>query len=165
MTTYFPGVERKIKYEGPESDNPLAYKFYNPKAKVRGKTMQQHLKFAIAYWHTFKGTGKDPFGDDVYHRPWDQASDPMTVAEMTLEAAFEFFSKIGATYYCFHDRDIAPEGASIRETNKNLEKMIDQALAMQGKTTLVALEHWAMKQGEHELTSGRQEVFENILNQ
>ena len=90
---YFPSVKKKIKYEGPESDNPLAFKYFNPRKKVRGKTMQQHLKFAVAYWHTFKGTGADPFGGGVYNRPWDQASDPMSVAEMTLEAAFEFFTQ------------------------------------------------------------------------
>lgn len=139
MATYFPEVKRKIKYEGPDSNNPLAFKYYNAKKKVGGKTMAQHLKFAVAYWHTFKGTGSDPFGGGVYNRPWDDASTPMEQAEKTLEAAFEFISKMGINYYCFHDRDIAPEGADIKETNRNLKKIIDRAEQFQKDTGIKLL--------------------------
>ncbi len=137
--SYFPEVKRKIKYEGPGSDNPLAFKYYNPRKKVRGKTMQQHLKFAVAYWHTFKGTGADPFGGGVYDRPWDHGSDPMDIAHKTLDAAFEFISKLGAPYYCFHDRDIAPEGNSIQESAKNLATIVARAKQYQKDTGIKLL--------------------------
>jgi len=126
-TTYFPEVKRKIKFEGPDSKNPLAFKYYNPKRKIAGKTMEQHLKFAVAYWHTFKGTGADPFGGGVYDRPWDQGSSPMAIAHDTLDAAFEFMTKLGAPYWCWHDRDIAPEGASVKESAKNLDEIVKRA--------------------------------------
>ncbi len=134
MAKYFPEIRGKIKYEGADSKNPLAFKYYNPRKKVGRKTMEQHLKFAVAYWHTFKGTGADPFGGGVYDRPWDHASSPMEQAENTLDAAFEFISKMGIKYYCFHDRDIAPEGATIKETNKNLKKIINKAEKLQKET-------------------------------
>lgn len=124
---YFPKVKKPINYEGPNSSNPLAFKHYDPKKKVGGKTMADHLKFAVCYWHTFKGTGVDPFGGPVYDRPWDKGKSPMEGAEKTLEAAFEFFTKLGVKYYCFHDRDIAPEGKTISETNKNLVKIVKKA--------------------------------------
>ena len=89
---YFPEVKTRVKYEGPKSDNPLAFKYYNARKKVGSKTMEQHLKFAVSYWHTFKGTGADPFGGGVYDRLWDQGSDPMDVAHRTMDAAFEFIS-------------------------------------------------------------------------
>jgi xylose isomerase len=132
--TYFPEVTKPIAYEGPASDNPLAFKQYDAGRKVRGKTMAQHLKFAVAYWHTFKGTGGDPFGGPVYARPWDAGSDPLDVAYCTLDAAFEFFTKLGVNYYCFHDRDIAPEGDTIEATNNNLAAVVERAKAYQKDT-------------------------------
>lgn len=132
--SYFPEVTKPIEYEGPTSDNPLAFKHYDAARKVRGKTMAQHLKFAVAYWHTFKGAGVDPFGGPVYDRPWDHGSDPMDIAFRTLDAAFEFFTKLGVNYYCFHDRDIAPAAESIEATNRNLAAIIERAKAYQKDT-------------------------------
>ena len=134
MAEFFPEVKKPIQYEGPDSKNPLAFKVYDPSRKIAGKTMEQHLKFAIAYWHTFKGTGADPFGGGVYDRPWNHGSSAMDVAEKTLQAAFEFFTKIGAPYYCFHDRDIAPEGANVAESNANLAHIVKQAGNLQKAT-------------------------------
>ena len=121
---YFPEVKTRVKYEGPKSDNPLAFKYYNPRKKVGGKTMEQHLKFAVCYWHTFKGTGADPFGGGVYDRPWDHASSVEDMAKQTMDANFEFISKLGIKYWCFHDRDISPEAENIRATNKRLATVV-----------------------------------------
>ena len=134
MNKFFKGV-KKIRYEGPDSKNPLAFKHYNPRAKVGKKTMQDHLRFSVAYWHSFKGGGTDPFGPSpVYDRLWDQASDPMQRAEDTMHAAFEFISKLGAPFYCWHDRDIAPEGDNLKETNKRLDQIVKLAGKMQKDT-------------------------------
>ncbi len=134
MNKFFKGI-KKIKYEGPDSKNPLAFKHYNPRAKVGKKTMQEHLRFSVAYWHSFKGGGTDPFGPNpVYDRPWDQASDPMQRAEDTMHAAFEFISKLGAPFYCWHDRDISPEADTLRETNKRLDKIVALAGKLQKDT-------------------------------
>ena len=138
-TTYFPDVPRKIRYEGPGSTNPLAFKYYNPRRKISGKTMEQHLKFAVCFWHTFKGTGADPFGGGVYNRPWDSGDSPMEVAHNTLDAAFEFMSKLGVPFWCWHDRDIAPEGNSIRETNRNLNEILQRAKQKQRDTGIKLL--------------------------
>jgi len=119
---YFKNID-KIRYEGRESDNPLAFKHYNPQQVVLGKTMEEHLRFAVAYWHTFTGTGSDPFGAGTMLRPWDQLSG-MDLAKARVEAAFEFFEKLGVPYFCFHDRDIAPEGDTLQETNKNLDEIV-----------------------------------------
>lgn len=134
MTVYFPEVKKPIRYEGPDSTKALAFKYYDPKRRVGGKTMAEHLKFAVAYWHTFKGTGSDPFGGPSYERPWDRGSSPMEIAENTLDAAFEFMSKLGARYWCFHDRDIAPAGATVRESRKNLECIVARAKRLQRET-------------------------------
>ena len=134
MPTYFPDVKKPIPYEGPASRNPLAFKFYDAKRKVAGKTMAQHLKFAVAYWHTLKGDGSDPFGGPSLDRPWSRGRDAMDVADRTLEAAFEFFTKLGVRYYCFHDRDLAPEGATVADSRKNLERMVKRAARMQKDT-------------------------------
>lgn len=133
MKEYFPGVT-KVKYEGPDSKNPLSFKHYNPKQKVLGKTMAEHLRFAVCYWHTFKGTGADPFGPGTILRNYNNADDPMTVAQMTLEAAFEFFTKLGVNFWCFHDRDIAPEADTLAETNKRLDQIVKQAKKLQRDT-------------------------------
>ena len=134
MKTYFPEVKQVVKYEGPKSNNPLAFKFYDADKKVSGKTMREHLRFAVAYWHTFKGAGADIFGAGTFRRPWLTDSNPMKAAEDTLDAAFEFTSKLGAPYYCFHDRDIAPEGKDFTESCKNLDKIAAKAAKLQKST-------------------------------
>ncbi len=135
MTVYFPEVEGHVPYEGPDTKNPLAFRWYDRKRKVRGKTMEAHLRFAVAYWHTFKGGGTDPFGPDpVYDRPWDRGDSSMQVAEQTLDAAFEFFVKLGVPFYCFHDRDIAPEGDTPKQTRLQLERIVRRAKAKQDET-------------------------------
>lgn len=133
MTEYFPEVS-KIAYEGADSKNPLAFKHYNPDEIVSGKSMRDHLRFAVAYWHTFKGTGADPFGPGTILRNYNNSSDPMKIADMTLEAAFEFYVKLGVDFWCFHDRDIAPEADTLAETNKNLDTIVAKAKMLQADT-------------------------------
>jgi xylose isomerase len=130
---YFPSVEQ-IRYEGPGSDNPLAFKVYDADRVVAGKTMEQHLRFAVCYWHTFLGAGSDPFGPGTRVFPWAENADPMAQARDRLDAAFEFFSKLGAPFYCFHDRDMAPEGRSVAESEANLCVLVDLAKERQQKT-------------------------------
>jgi xylose isomerase len=131
MTEYFPEVSDRIPYEGPGAKKNLAFRWYDAEREVGGKTMEEHLKFAVAYWHTMKGDGGDPFGGPSLLRPWDQGPDPMTVAEQTQDAMFEFIRKLGAPYWCFHDRDMAPEGDSIAETNENLQRLVERAKKLQ----------------------------------
>ena len=119
---YFPNV-KQIEFEGRDSDNPLAFKFYNSEKIVSGKPMREHLKFAVAYWHTFCGTGGDPFGPGTKYFPWNVSSNQMETAYARLDAAFEFFSKLGVDYYCFHDRDLAPEGNNPTESVKYLQQL------------------------------------------
>ena len=133
MKSYFPEVET-IKYEGRDSRHPLAYKWYDKTQKVAGKTMAEHFRFAVAYWHTFKGGGSDMFGGGTFKRSWNQAASPLKVAEETLDACFEFCQKLGLDYYCFHDRDIAPEGATFAESCKNLEAVVAMAKQRQQDT-------------------------------
>ncbi len=123
---YFKGI-RAIKFEGKESDNPLAFKFYNPKRKVGKKTMEEHLRFAIAYWHTFCGNGGDPFGTGTKNFPWSTSSDPMQRAYDKMDAAFEFITKIGAPYYCFHDYDLVEEAPTLKESETRLRKIVAYA--------------------------------------
>ena len=120
--SYFPNVD-KVKYEGPDSTNPLAFKYYNPEEKVGDKTMKEILRFSVAYWHTFTNELSDPFGVGTAIRPWDKYTG-MDLAKARVEAAFEFFEKLGVEYFCFHDVDIAPEGSTLRETNKNLDIIV-----------------------------------------
>lgn len=120
---FFPEVE-KVRYEGPESTNPLAFRHYNPDEIVDGKSMKEHLRFSVAYWHTLRGTGADPFGPGCAVRPWEDGTDSVDMAIKRVRVAFEFMEKLGAPYYCFHDRDVAPEGASLAETNSNLDKIV-----------------------------------------
>src|SRR5439155_20018122 len=120
---HFPEVE-KIRYEGPKSKNPLSFRHYNPDEAVEGKKMRDHFRFAVAYWHTFRGTGADPFGPGCAARPWEGAVDNVENAKKRVGVAFEFMSKLGVDFYCFHDRDVAPEGDSLTQTNKNLDGVV-----------------------------------------
>ena len=116
---YYKGIG-EIKFEGKESDNPFAFKYYNPEQVVAGKTMREHFKFAIAYWHTFCGQGSDPFGPGTQNFEWDRSSDPIQAARDKADAAFEFISKMGFDYFCFHDYDLIQEGATLAESEKRL---------------------------------------------
>lgn len=131
MKTFFPEVHSPIAFEGSDSKNPLAFKYYDAEKKVAGRTMAEHLRFATAYWHTFKNTGGDVFGTDVFDRQWNTGADPMAKAKATLQAAFEFSRKLGMQYYCFHDRDMAPEGETFAESCRNLETMVEMAAKLQ----------------------------------
>ena len=131
---YFQGIGN-IRYEGPKSDNPLSFKYYDPERKVGDKTMREHLRFAIAYWHSFGADGSDPFGAATHIHQWiSDASTIMEAHEHKLDAAFEFFTKIGADFYCFHDRDLAPEGENPNESEKNLVHMVELAKERQKAT-------------------------------
>ena len=110
-----------IRFEGPASTNPLAFKHYNADEVVAGKTMRDHLRFAVVYWHTFRGTGSDPFGAGTMQRPWDDGTPSVKNAQKRVRVAFEFIQKLGAPYYCWHDRDVAPEGKTLAESNKNFD--------------------------------------------
>ncbi|MDR4950267.1 xylose isomerase [Neobacillus cucumis] len=123
LSKYFGSVN-KVAYEGKDSKNPLAFKYYNPEEVIGGKTMKDHLRFSVAYWHTFTADGTDPFGVGTMQRPWDSFSG-MDLAKVRVEAAFELFEKLGVPFFAFHDRDIAPEGNTLRETNKNLDIIIE----------------------------------------
>ncbi len=120
MPFAFPNIS-KVTYEGPQSKNPLAFKHYNASEVVAGKTMREHLRFAVVYWHTFRGTGSDPFGAGTMVRPWDDGSNSVANAQQRVRVAFEFIEKLGAPYYCWHDRDVAPEGRTLAESNKNFD--------------------------------------------
>ena len=119
----FPEIG-KIPYEGPKSKNPLAFRWYNPEEVVEGKTMAEHLRFSVVYWHTFRGTGSDPFGAATLQRPWDDGSPTLENAIRRVRVAFEFMEKLGAPFYAFHDRDVAPEGATLRESHANLDAVV-----------------------------------------
>jgi xylose isomerase len=133
MTEYFAGIGN-IKFEGPDSKNPLAFKHYNAKEKVAGKTMAEHLRFGVAYWHSFKGAGADPFGVGCRDMPWAASGDPMRAAEETMVANFEFLTKLGVEFWCFHDRDISPEGADLAESNARLDHIVKLAGKLQKDT-------------------------------
>ena len=132
-TSWFENVPN-IPYEGPNSDNPLAFTHYNADEMVAGKSMRDHLRFAVCYWHAMRGTGADPFGVGCRSMPWSVADDEMQAAHQTMDAMFEFVTKLGAPYWCFHDRDIAPECDDLAETNAKLDEMIDHAERLQGAT-------------------------------
>ncbi|MBZ4683935.1 MAG: xylose isomerase [Fusobacteriaceae bacterium] len=116
----------KIKYEGPNSTNPLAFRHYNPDELVMGKPMKEHLRFSMSYWHTLTGMGADPFGEGTAVRPWDSVEDKIEKAKIRVKVAFEFMEKLGIEYFCFHDRDVAPEGKDLAETNKILDEVVDE---------------------------------------
>ena len=120
---YFDNISN-IKFEGATSTNPLAYKFYNSEEKIGDKTMEEHLKFSVAYWHTFTEDLSDPFGVGTAIRPWDKYSDPMDKAKARVEAAFELFEKLNVPYFAFHDVDIAPEGSNLKESFDNQDTIV-----------------------------------------
>ncbi|RMS56525.1 Xylose isomerase [Pseudomonas syringae pv. aceris] len=124
LMPYFPDVDR-VRYEGPDSDSPLAFRHYDADRLVLGKPMREHLRMAACYWHTFVWPGADMFGVGTFKRPWQGSGDPMELAIGKAEAAFEFFSKLGIDYYSFHDTDVAPEGASLKEYRHNFTHMVD----------------------------------------
>ena len=134
---FFPDIP-KIPFEGPKTKNPLAFRHYNATEIVEGRTMTDWLRFSVCYWHTFRGTGSDPFGSATLQRPWDDGSDSVENAVKRVDAAFEFIEKLGAPYYCFHDRDVAPEGANLAESNRILDTVV-KALGEAQKRTGIKL--------------------------
>ncbi|MFW6119608.1 MAG: xylose isomerase [Petrotogales bacterium] len=124
MSEIFEGIGR-IEYEGKDSKNPLAYKHFDPNKTILGKPMKEHLRFAVAFWHTFNGRGVDMFGEGSVTRPWDKFKDPMDKSKAKVDALFEFMQKTGIEYFCFHDTDITPAGDTLRETNSNLDIIVD----------------------------------------
>jgi xylose isomerase len=135
MAELFPSIPR-IPYEGPETDNPLAFRWYDPNRLIRGKTMAEQLRFSMAFWHSMTGTGSDPFGSATMLRPWDGVADPMEASRLRMRGAFEFTEKLSIPFFCFHDRDIAPEGATLRETNARLDQIVELAKSlMKGSPT------------------------------
>ena len=138
MTVYFPEVE-KVLYEGKKTDNPLAFRYYDPQRVIGEKTMEEHLRFSVAYWHTFVAGGVDMFGSASAVRPWDNLTDPMAIAKARVYAAFEFMEKMQIPFFCFHDVDISPEGANLKETFANLDEiteLIGELMAKTGKKLL-----------------------------
>ena len=124
MGEFFEGIGR-IPYEGPDSDNPMAFRFYQADRSVLGKTIAEHLRPSVCYWHTFCSPGADMFGVGSFDRPWFEGSDEMAMAKHKAQVAFEFFEKLGIPFFCFHDRDVAPEGDTLAASNRNLDHMVD----------------------------------------
>ena len=120
MPAAFPKI-KAIRYEGPDSKNPLAFKHYDATEIVEGRPMRDHLRFSVVYWHTMRGMGADMFGVGTMKRPWEDGTNSVKMALKRVPVMFEFCQKLGAPYYAFHDRDVAPEGRNLRESNKNLD--------------------------------------------
>ncbi|MEP0236079.1 xylose isomerase [Roseibium sp.] len=138
MTTGFFGDITKIPFEGPDSTNPLAFRFYNPDEVFMGKRMEDHMRFAVCYWHNFAWPGGDPFGGQTFERPWFPA-DSMELAKLKADVAFEMFTALGVPYYCFHDADVRPEGTSFAENTRNLNEIVDYFAEKQAATGLKLL--------------------------
>ena len=132
-TEAFPKIE-KIRYEGVKSKNPLSFKHYNEDEVIEGKTMKEHLRFSVVYWHSFRNPLSDPFGAGTALRPWDDGSNSIQNAQNRVRAAFEFFEKLGVPFYAFHDRDVAPEGDSLRQSNQNLDSVVQVLKAEQERS-------------------------------
>ncbi|HYD84584.1 MAG TPA: hypothetical protein VEA63_11040 [Opitutus sp.] len=130
---HFPRI-RPIAYEGTKTTNALAFRHYNPEEVVDGKSMEAHMRFSIAYWHAFRGVGSDPFGPGTITRPWEKGNNELSIALTRMDAAFEFFQKIRAPFWAFHDRDIAPEGRSLAESNRLLDRVVAHAKDLQKET-------------------------------
>jgi xylose isomerase len=135
---YFPGIG-KIKFEGKGSKNPLAFKWYNEDQVIAGKAMKEHLRFAVAYWHTFCGDGNDPFGSATMNYAWNEGSDSINKGKNKMDAAFEFISKMGIPFYCFHDFDLVKEGSTIAESDKNVQVIVDYAKQKQAESGIKLL--------------------------
>ena len=135
---YFPGIPT-IAYEGPKSSNPLAFKWYDEARRVGAKTMKEHFRFAVAYWHSFGGTGADPFGAPTKNFPWNAAKEPIQRAKDKLDAAFEFITKMSIPFYCFHDFDLVEEGNSLSESEQRLDLITDYALQKQAASGVQVL--------------------------
>lgn len=138
MSKYFKDIP-EIQYEGKNSKNPLAFRWYNENEMIGGKTMKDHFRFAVAYWHSFCGDGSDPFGDPTRPMPWSDAIDPYQKATDKMDAAFEFISKLGVPYYCFHDVDLIEEGDSVAEYEKRIQFITDYALEKQKESGIKLL--------------------------
>lgn len=136
--TFFKGID-KIKFEGRESSNPLAYKWYDENRKIAGKTLKEHLRFAVAYWHTFNNKGGDPFGAPTETFEWDKKENVIDRAKDKMDAAFEFIEKLGVPYYCFHDIDVVDDCSSLSEFEKRMETMVDYAKQKQQETGIKLL--------------------------
>ena len=134
----FPNVS-KIKYEGPESTNPLAFRWYNEDEIVEGKSLKDHMRFSVVYWHTFRGNGSDPFGMPTINRDWEDGTDSVENAQNRVRVAFEFMEKLGCPFYAFHDRDVAPEGATLAESHSNLDAIADVLEEEQQRTGIKLL--------------------------
>ena len=130
---YFPNVP-KLQFEGTSSTNPFAFRHYNPEEKVAGKTMREHLRFGAAYWHVMRNDLSDPFGAGTALMPWDDGSESLQNALNRVPVFFEFLEKSQIDYYCFHDRDISPEGATLAETHKNLDRIVEELEKFQNET-------------------------------
>ena len=135
---YFNDIP-EIGYEGPSTDNPFAFRWYNPDEIVEGKSMRDHFRFSVVYWHTFRGNGADPFGAPTMVRPWDDGSESIDNAKNRVRVAFEFMQRLGVPYYAFHDRDVAPEGRDLTETNSNLDAVVDVLEEEQQRTGIKLL--------------------------
>ncbi|MCT8358763.1 xylose isomerase, partial [Xanthomonas citri pv. anacardii] len=135
---YFPGIGQ-IGFEGRDSDNPLAFKVYDANKTIGDKTMAEHLRFAVAYWHSFCGNGADPFGPGTRAYPWDVGDTALNRAEAKADAAFEFFTKLGVPYYCFHDIDLSPDADDIGQYESNLKHMVGVAKQRQADTGIKLL--------------------------
>ena len=133
MTDFFGDIE-PIHFEGPNSTNPFAFHYYNPDRTVMGKRLEDHLRFAVCYWHSFAWPGGDPFGGQTFERPW--FGETMAHAKLKADVAFELFRILGVPFYCFHDADVRPEGDSFAESRRNLEEMVDVFAAKQEETGL-----------------------------
>ena len=133
VTAAFPKI-KKIRYEGAQSRNPLSFKHYNEDEVIEGKTMKEHLRFSVVYWHTFRNVLSDPFGVGTAVRPWEDGTDSVENAQNRARVAFEFFEKLGTPFYAFHDRDVAPEGGSLRQANRNLDAVVKVLKAEQKRT-------------------------------
>lgn len=133
MSEAFPDIP-KIQYEGPKSKNPLSFKHYNAEEVVAGKKMKDHMRFGVAYWHAMRNTLSDPFGGGTSQKPWDDGTDSIANAQKRARVCFEFMDKLGVDYYCFHDRDVAPEGRTLAESNASLDAVADELERLQKET-------------------------------
>ncbi len=138
MPTAFPKIS-KIQYEGPKSKNPLAFRHYNANEIIEGKTMNEHLRFSVTYWHTFRGQLADMFGVGTAVRPWEDGTNSVAMAQKRARVAFEFMEKLGTPFYAFHDRDVAPEGRNLKETNQNLDAVVKVLQEEQQRTGIKLL--------------------------